>query len=184
MDVGSRKDNNLESVDLENKTQSQKVDRVVLDSDTIIVIQKFTDQINKEMGDLVQISQKDIVNFLIQERSSALTELEIGKIKNEHFDIVRALKRATQEAIKAKQDGHEIKIDEVLKIIQTPGVIQNSGFKKPRGRKPKANGSGDTQERNECNKDDFKTTNTANISDDIIDSKIEANHIFPNKKST
>lgn len=129
----------MESVNVENK-QSQKVDRVVLDLESVEAIQKISDQVQKELGDLVQISQKDIVNFLIQERSSDLTAIEIAKIKTEHFDIVRALKRATQEAIKAKQDGHEIQMDELLKIIQTPSVSKNDGSKKPRGRRKKEGG--------------------------------------------
>jgi hypothetical protein len=100
----------------------------------------ISDQVQNELGDLVQISQKDVVNFLIQERSADLTAAEMTKIKNEHFDIVRALKRATQEAIKAKQDGNEIQMDELLKIIQTPGVNKNEGSRKPRGRRKKSSG--------------------------------------------
>lgn len=130
----------MESVILNEKTQIQKVDRVVLDSNSIAVIQKLSDQVQSALGDLVQISQKDIVNFLIQERSNELTDSEISKIKSEHFDIVRALKRATQEAIKAKQDGHEIQLDELLKIIQTPSVNKNQPSKKPRGRRKKVDG--------------------------------------------
>lgn len=128
----------MESVNLESKQQPQKVDRVVLDIESIAVVQKISDQIQNALGDLVQLSQKDIINFIIQERSSELTPLEISKIENQHFDIVRALKRATQEAIKAKQDGHEIRMDELLKIIQTPGVNKIEAPKKPLGRKKKS----------------------------------------------
>ena len=130
----------MESVNLEDKQQIQKVDRVVLDTKSIIAVQKVSDQIQIALGDLVHLSQKDIVNFLIQERSAELTLTELNKIKDEHFDIVRALKRATQEAIKAKQDGHEIQMDELLKIIQTPSVNKNQPSKKPRGRRKKVNG--------------------------------------------
>lgn len=127
----------MESVNLEDKQQIQKVDRVVLDTKSIIAVQKVSDQVQIALGDLVHLSQKDIVNFLIQERSTELTLTEINKIKNEHFDIVRALKRATQEAIKAKQDGHEIQMDELLKIIQTPSVNKIESSKKSRVRKSK-----------------------------------------------
>lgn len=136
----------MESVNLETK-QAQKIDRVVLDTESIAVVQKISDQVQNELGDLVQISQKDIVNFLIQERSAELTSAEISKIKSEHFDIVRALKRATQEAIKAKQDGHEIEMDELLKIIQTPGVGKSAATRKLRGRKAKSLAVGDTDEK-------------------------------------
>lgn len=83
------------------------------------------------------MSQKDILNFLIQERSTDLTTDEITKIRNKHFDIVRALKRATQEAIKAKQEGNEIQMNELLKIIQTPSVNKNQLSKKPHGHQSK-----------------------------------------------
>lgn len=177
----------MESVDLENKNSSQKVDRVVLDPSSMTVIQRLSEQISNEIGDLVQVSQKDIINFLIRERSFAFTEAEISKIKNEHFDIVRALKRATQEAIKAKQDGNEIKINELLKIIQTPSVMQNSSVKKPRGRKKKVYAHGATLDGKDGSKDNFEAINSANnstLQDVNTDSKIEENKIFPSKKST
>ena len=133
--MGFRKDNNLESVNLENK--SQKIDRVVLDAKSIAIVQTISNQVQADLGDLVQLSQKDVVNFLIQERSAALTENEISKIKTEHFDIVRALKRATQEAIKAKQNGGKLKLDEVLKMIQTPETVLSAAAPKFRKRRSK-----------------------------------------------
>lgn len=135
--MGFGKDNNLESVNTETKKKSQKIDRVVLDSDSVAAVHKLQQQVNHQLGDLVQISQKDIVNFILQERAFSLTEEELNKLKSAHFDLVKALKKATLEVIKAKQNGSEIQLDEVLKIIQTPGVTQNSLPKKPRGRRKK-----------------------------------------------
>lgn len=173
----------MESVDLENKNSSQKVDRVVLDPSSMTVIQRLSEQINNEIGDLVQVSQKDIVNFLIQERSFALSEAEISKIKNEHFDIVRALKRATQEAIKAKQDGNEIKINELLKIIQTPSVMQNSSVRKARGRKRKLDASSDAL--NEIKgqlstTEEAETANSVQLENNNLDTKYD--NSIKNKK--
>lgn len=156
----------MESVSLESKPQPQKVDRVVLDIKSIAVVQKIADQIHSTLGDLVQLSQKDVVNFLIQERSLELSTTEIDKIKSDHFDIVRALKRATQEAIKAKQDGHEIQMDELLKIIQTPSVNKSTVLKKPSGRKSKKD-SGSTQQ--EVTKtDDGELPTSKNIKNDLL----------------
>lgn len=176
----------MESVNIENK-QPQKVDRVVLDLDSVVAIQKISDQVQKELGDLVQISQKDIVNFLIQERSTDLTAAEFTKIKNEHFDIVRALKRATQEAIKAKQDGHEIQMDELLKIIQTPSVSKKESPRKLRERRSKEDRApapadkselpNDDNSRHKPSKNDLETT--ASKSD-----KISNDQHFPELKST
>lgn len=164
----------MESVTLEK--QIQKVDRVVLDAESIAVIQKISDQIQNALGDLVQLSQKDVVNFLIQERSSELTVTEINKIKNDHFDIVRALKRATQEAIKAKQDGLEIQMDELLKIIQTPSVNKNVPSKKTRGHKKKQDIRSSIQRENTdliSNSEALKQALNDKAEIQIIESKLE-----------
>jgi hypothetical protein len=52
--------------------------------------------------------------------------------------LVKALKRATQDAIKAKQDGTPIDLTEVLKIIQTQSVNELPPPKTARGRKKKS----------------------------------------------
>lgn len=141
MDVGFRKDNDLESVKLEPKKKAQKIDRVVLDLESIEAVQPLQQQVNEQLGDLVQISQKDIVNFILQERGFLLSEDELSKLKLKHFDLVKALRKATSEVIKAKQNGSEIQLDEVLKIIQTPSVIQNMPSKKVNKRKKKTQDS-------------------------------------------
>lgn len=164
----------MESVSLENKQQPQKVDRVVLDIESIAAVQKVADQIQSALGDLVQLSQKDVVNFLIQERSFELTPAEIDKIKNEHFDIVRALKRATQEAIKAKQDGHEIQMAELLKIIQTPSVNKSDAVKKPRGSRKKDSGASNVLAGNQTPIADSEQSELAII-------KVQKEHISDSK---
>ncbi len=141
MDVGFRKDNDLESVKIEPKKKAQKIDRVVLDLESIEAVQPLHQQVNEQLGDLVQISQKDIVNFILQERGFLLSEDELSKLKSKHFDLVKALRKATSEVIKAKQNGSEIQLDEVLKIIQTPSVIQNMPSKKVNKRKKKTQDS-------------------------------------------
>lgn len=164
----------MESVTLEK--QIQKVDRVILDAESIAVIQKISNQIQNALGDLVQLSQKDVVNFLIQERSSELTVTEINKIKNDHFDIVRALKRATQEAIRAKQDGLEIQMDELLKIIQTPSVNKNVPPKKVRGHKKKQDARSAIQRENTdliSNSEALKQALNDKVEIQIIESKLE-----------
>lgn len=119
--------------------ESQKIDRVVLDKESLEIIESMLKQIQSFTGDLIQVSQKDVVNFLIQKRSNLLDESELSQIKKVHFDIVRALKLATQAAIKSKQNGIELNIDDVLKIIQTPSVDLKDSKNRTysRGRKKK-----------------------------------------------
>lgn len=106
----------------ESKFETQKIDRVILEKGSIEILNSMLNQIRDSVGDLVAVSQKDLVNFLIQKRKISLSQQEIRMISEEKYDLVRALKRATSEAIRARQLGNEIKIDEVLKIIQTPSV--------------------------------------------------------------
>lgn len=105
-----------------SKIETQKIDRVILEKESLEVLNSMLNQIRDSVGDLVAVSQKDLVNFLIQKRKASLSQQEIKMISEDNYDLVRALKRATSEAIRARQLGSEIKIDEVLKIIQTPSV--------------------------------------------------------------
>ena len=185
--MGLRKDNDLESVKIESKKKTQKIDRVVLDVQSITAVQSLQQQVYEQLGDLVQISLKDVVNFILQERSNLLTEDELNKLKSKHFDIVKALRKAASEAIKAKQNGSELQLDEVLKIIQTPGVIQNAPSRKLRGRKPKTNANGATSNKNESAKGNYIAVNSSKNSDTKetnSDTKIENSQAFTNQKSS
>lgn len=111
--------------DLKNtelKFENQKIDRVILEKGSLEILNSMLNQIRDSVGDLVAVSQKNLVNFLIQKRKVLLSQQEIRMISEDNYDLVRALKRAASEAIRARQLGNEIKIDEVLKIIQTPSV--------------------------------------------------------------
>lgn len=127
----------MESVKLKSEIESQKIERIILDSSTVAVIKTISDQINLELGDLVQVTQKCVANFVIRKRSQALTAQEMSVFLSENYDIVKALKHATQEAIRAKQNGDNIEMSDVLKLIQTPSVKSEVPLKKTRGRKKK-----------------------------------------------
>lgn len=135
MDI--RKDNIMESVKLKSEIESQKIERIILDSSTVAVIKTISDQISLELGDLVQVTQKCVANFVIRKRSQALTAQEMSEFLSENYDIVKALKHATQEAIRAKQNGDNIEMSDVLKLIQTPSVKSEIVSKVKRGRKKK-----------------------------------------------
>jgi hypothetical protein len=96
------------------------------------------------LGDLIEVSQKEVINFILQERSQPFSELEIAKIKARNFDIVKALQHATEEAKRAKVEGKDLSMDEILKYFQTPIVIGKPTSINRRGRKKKTNGPPDT----------------------------------------
>lgn len=170
---------------LEVKNETQKIDRVVLDSASIKIVEEMIEQIESRWGDLVNVSQKDIVNFLLQKRSIRLTEQEIDLIRLEKFDIVRVLKRATTEAIRAKQSGKEIEIEEILKIIQTPSINVEVAPVKVRKRKIKLNSSPDMGvefQRSDSSEVSLKGQNRTNLENTKLPVKTEEKAKIPELK--
>lgn len=173
---------------MEAKKSVQKIDRVVLDPKSISAIQLFSDQIKSHLGGLIQFSQKEIVNFILQERCSVLSEIEIEKIRCTNFDLVRSLKRATQEAIKVKkQSGKDMEFNAVLEIIQTPGVNAKTAIKEPRGRKKKNKADGDLDSENQLNLEQDNALKAVNYDlkkDQELESKSESMQRFSTTKSS
>lgn len=123
---------------MKDDNQAQKIERIILDSATVSVVKTLSDQINMELGDLVQVTQKSVANFILRKRSQSLSAQEMSEFLSENYDLIKALKHATQEAIKAKHNGGSIEIGDVLKLIQTPSVKKEMVSIKRRGRKKKA----------------------------------------------
>lgn len=165
---------------METIKNSKKVERTVLDSESVEAIKKMMIQVEQELGDTVSVTQKTMVNFIIKNRSSILTSQELEQLKSENYDLIKALKRATDEAIKAKQNGSEIQLNEVIKLIQTPSVNLNSSPKKPRGRKKKENTSVTLEKEIKSNNDNNSQLDLSKNGDNeiqITDSKMNKNRI-------
>lgn len=150
---------------MNSEIESQKIERIILNSATVSVIKSISDQINLELGDLVQVTQKSVANFIIRKRFQLLSEQEMSEFLSENYDLVKALKHATQEAIKAKQNGDNIEISDVLKLIQTPSVKCEMPLKKTRGRKKKLAAPAGTNVENKQSEGLIKTTVSSANSD-------------------
>jgi len=59
------------------------------------------------------------------------------QLKNENFDLVRALRKVTEQVLKAKREGNEIDLDGLVKIIQTPSVSKIGNVPRAPGIKKK-----------------------------------------------
>ena len=162
---------------METIKNSKKVERTVLDSESVEAIKKMMIQVEQELGDTVSVTQKTMVNFIIKNRSQVLSVQELEQLKSENYDLIKALKRATDEAIKAKQNGSEIQLNEVIKLIQTPSVNQNSSPKKPRGRKKKENTSAITNKENKSNVDDNNQPDLLKNEDSELQNSVPKNEI-------
>jgi hypothetical protein len=125
--------------ELNKKLKPKKLDRIVLDSESVAAIKNVMSQVESQLGGLIQVSPKLIGNFILKKRSALLTTKELEDLKAENHDVIKALKMAMAEAIKAKHNGSEFDLNVLLKNIQTPGVNLNVTPKKTRGRKKKVN---------------------------------------------
>ncbi len=126
---------------MEAKKLNKKIDRIVLDAKTIPVINELISQVQNELGNLVHVNTKVMANFIMQKRSALLSNEELILLKTENLDIIKALKNATQEAIRSRKNGRELSYDDIQKILQTPSVNEKVLTTKPRQCKKKLIGS-------------------------------------------
>ncbi len=164
----------MEPVNMKSENETQKIERIILDSVTVSVIKGISDQINLELGDLVQVTQKSVANFIIRKRPQMLSTQEMSEFLSENYDLVKALKHATQEAIKAKQNGDNIEISDVLKLIQTPSVNSELAPRKARGRKKKLDTAATTNVEHKQNEDLFATVGSS-VNSDFSSSNVDSN---------
>lgn len=124
--------------ELNKKSKPKKLDRIVLDSESVETIKNIMSQVESQLDSLIQVSPKLIGNFILKKRSALLTTQELEELRAENHDVIKALKMAMAEAVKAKQNGSEVDLNLLLKNIQTPSVNLNSVPKKRRGRRKKS----------------------------------------------
>jgi hypothetical protein len=113
----------MEPINMEDKKTIKKVDRIILDPETVAVLNDMIHQVQNELGELINVNTKVIANFILQKRLNPLSKDELNQLKNENHDIIKALKKATQEAIRSRQNGCELNYEDIQKILQAPKVI-------------------------------------------------------------
>lgn len=159
---------------MERENSNQKIERTILDPDVVIKLEEISKQIESELGDLVKVTQKVLVNFIVRNRIQLLSPEEMKLFLSENYDLIKALKKATLEAVKARQSGSEIEISEILKLIQTPSVNSNQSLKKARGRKRKEDSGpaiSDSFEQSNASIDKLKKRNTGHDKNLIADTQ-------------
>ena len=160
----------MESVTM--KSENEKLERIVLEPLAVSVIKEISNQLNLELGELVQVTQKAVANFIIRKRSQSLSTDEMSIFLSENYDLVRALKHATQKAITAKHNGDEIEISRLLKFIQTPGVNSEKKSVKLHPNKNNQKGAPKPSLKKSYNQDGIDNSELA-IKEDIKSEKIE-----------
>jgi hypothetical protein len=114
------------------ETPKTPKDRVVLDADTMVVVDSHIESVRAELGDVVAVSAKQLVNYLMQKRSAPLSWEEMSEIKTRFADRVKLLQTILDRAKTAKKEGRDYSLEDDLKIFETLGVSGHAGPKKVR----------------------------------------------------
>lgn len=108
----------MEELKRERKKRQINPDRIVLDVETVARVRHIAQQIEDEFNGVIRLSNKEIVNFLIQERTDVLSAVELKIVKEKHFDEVRAAQWALKKLKSAKEAGQALTLHEVLGTLQ------------------------------------------------------------------
>ena len=155
-----------------NKLNPKKLDRIVLDSESVEVIKSIMSQAESQLGGLINISPKLIGNFIIKNRSTLLSIDELEALRAENQDIVKILALAMADAKIARQIGSEFDFNKLIKNIQTPGVNLNMTPKKTRGRKKKINTIAATNTENKSAPINHNQSGTLNNEDSKLQKQV------------
>lgn len=109
-------------------TKRENPDRIVLDKESVELLAQISAQVEDAFGGVIKLTQKELANFVLQNRAQPLTQAELKGIKDQYFDDVRAAQWALQKLKMAKEEGRDLSLSEVMAMIQTPVVSE----KRPR----------------------------------------------------
>lgn len=131
----------MESVNMENKKTNKKIDRILIDSSNMQILNDIVHQVQRELGETISVNSKIICNFLIKLRINPLSQEELQLLRTENQDIVKTLRKVTQEAIRARKNGLDFSLNDVSKILETLSVKDKSiaakTFKTKKSQKPR-----------------------------------------------
>lgn len=129
----------MENTEIKPKKRQFNPDRIVLEKETVESVSKLSLQIKEVFGGMIKLSNKEISNFLIQQRSDLLSQSELKEIKDRYFDDVRAAQWAVQKLKEAKSGGESLSLNEVLNMLQSP-LIKEKRVQIKTSKKSKAQG--------------------------------------------
>jgi hypothetical protein len=109
-------------IDKPKRKRQVNPDRITLSKASLENLMKLETQIDKAFGGMVKLKNKDLTNFLVEARTSDLTNAELKLIKERYFDEVRAAQWALHKLKEAKERGEELKLSAILAQLQTPFV--------------------------------------------------------------
>jgi len=104
-----------------NSTAKIKVERVNIDKEISQALAPLVQQVKAELGDFFEVTQKLVVNFILKEKAKApFSKSEMAQIKKENFDVVRVLRRATEDALTAQKNGANLDLAALVAKLNSP----------------------------------------------------------------
>lgn len=104
------------------RTASVK-DRVVISNESLCILKRLTAQIAEQTNGMLCIQNRELTNFLIQERGGDISADELTKLRARYFDDLKAMKWVVDELRKAKSKSEDADLLSLLKQAQ----VQDSG---------------------------------------------------------
>lgn len=98
----------------ENKRKRYKpAERVSLTLTNVELLDKLLSQVQLALPEL-KLSRSDLVNWLLRNRGSMLTDREIAAVQRDYFDPVKALEAAIAQAKKQQGLGEEVDVQALV----------------------------------------------------------------------
>ncbi len=128
----------MEPIEQKPKRKRQiNPDRIVLESESLSFINSIGAQIAEIFSGMVKLTNREIVNFILQTRAELLTRKELRQLKNKYIDEERAAKLALEKVKAGKERGETISFAEAYKQINTPFIGEKLPPKIPKKKREK-----------------------------------------------
>ncbi|CAN5416843.1 hypothetical protein BH10BDE1_BH10BDE1_27940 [soil metagenome] len=110
-------------MDEKKKRAASVKDRVVIANESLCILKRLTEQIAEQTNGMLRIQNRELTNFLIQERGGDISADELTKLRARYFDDLKAMKWVVDELRKAKSKSEDADLLSLLKQAQ----VQDSG---------------------------------------------------------
>ena len=108
------------------------VDRIVLKRLERSKLDSWLAQLNEKFDGMIRFTKSDLANFLIRNHANDLNDDEIDTLASEHYDEMRWLNWAVAKIRKAKKEGIQLSLDELMVKRKPADTVKKSNVKRPR----------------------------------------------------
>lgn len=131
----------LEDIDSQKKPTNKKtknetqIDRVILGKTEAELLAKWVEDFNRKADGLIKVSRADVVNFLIANHATVLSNEETQTLAIRNFDEARWLAWSMLKMKEAKKKGSRLSFDELTAFRNTLLSLHNGSVKKKKSNK-------------------------------------------------